>query len=105
MMVNKSSEQSKSLFYLHTTCCCRCYSVCCYAAVVAAAAVLLIPAAVRRRVPDGQSIAGSLNLIPVFTFPSLKRDVFLMVPLGSAVSHLRPRFAYIHLGNYGHARS
>ena len=50
-------------------------------------------------------VAGSLNLIPVFSFFSFKRDVFLMAPLGStAVSHLRPRFAYI-LGNYGHARS
>ena len=50
-------------------------------------------------------VAVSLNLIPVFYFSSFIRDLFLMVPLGSAaVSHLRPRFAYI-LGNYGHARS
>jgi len=48
--------------------------------------------------------AGSLNLIPVFLFPPFKRDVFLMAPLGSTVSLLRPRLAYI-LGNYGHARS
>ena len=49
-------------------------------------------------------VAGSLNLIPVFSFPSFKLDLFLMVLLGSTVSHLRPRFAYI-LGNYGYARS
>ena len=48
-------------------------------------------------------VAGSLNLIPVFSFPSFKRDIMLRVPLGSNVSHLQPRFAYI-LGNYGHAR-
>ena len=48
--------------------------------------------------------AGSLSLIAVFYF-SFKRDVFLMIPLGStALSHLRPRFAYI-LGNYEHSRS
>ena len=40
--------------------------------------------------------AGSLNLIPVFSFSSFKRDFIFDVPLGSTVSHLRSRFAYIH---------
>ena len=81
MMIEVSSEQSRSQFYMYTECCCRCYccSVCCYSA-VAAAAVLLIPAAVRHRVPDGKFVAGSLNLIPVFTFSSFKRDIFYGTP-------------------------
>ena len=49
-------------------------------------------------------VAGPLNLTPVFSFSSFKLDFFLMVPLGSTVSNLRPRFAPI-LGSYGHARS
>ena len=50
------------------------------------------------------SVAGSLNLITVLYFYSFKLDTF-DVPLGTiAVSHLRPRFAYI-LGKYGHAQS
>ena len=40
-------------------------------------------------------VAGSLNLTPVFYFSSFKRDLFFMVSLGSTVSHLRPRFAYL----------
>ena len=49
-------------------------------------------------------LAGSLNLILVFPFPSFKRDLIFMVPLGITVPHLRPPFASI-LGNYGHARN
>ena len=49
-------------------------------------------------------VAGPLNLIPVIYISAFKRNLFLMVPVGSAVSHLRPQFAYI-LGNYGHTRS
>ena len=51
-------------------------------------------------------VAGSLNLISVFSFSSFERGLLLMYPLavGSTVSHLRPRLAYI-LGNFGHARS
>ena len=60
----------------------RCYTAVFTAAAAAAAAAALLPAAVRRRVPDGQ-IAGSLNLIPVLSFSSFKRDSVLMVPLGS----------------------
>ena len=48
--------------------------------------------------------AGSLNLPPMLSFSSFKHDLFLMVSLGSTVSHFRPRFAYI-LGNCGHVRS
>ena len=49
-------------------------------------------------------IADSLELMPAFSVSSFKCDFFFMVPLGSTVPHLRPRFAYI-LGNFGHARS
>ena len=49
-------------------------------------------------------VARSLNLIPVLSFSSFKRDLLSMVPLGSTVSHLRFRFVYT-LGNYGYARS
>ena len=52
----------------------------------------------------GWFVAGSLNLMPVFYFSSFKQDLFLMVPLGSTVSHLWLRYAYI-LDNYGHVRS
>ena len=48
-------------------------------------------------------VAGSLNPILVFSFSSFERDLFLMSPLGSTVSHLRPRFAYI-LGKYGRSQ-
>ena len=41
-------------------------------------------------------VAGSLNLTPVFSSSSFKRFFFLMVSLGSTVSHLWPRFAYVH---------
>ena len=44
MMIEVSSEQSTSQYYMHTDCCCRCCSVCCYSAAVA----------VRHRVPDDQ---------------------------------------------------
>ena len=49
-------------------------------------------------------VADSLSLIAVFSSASFTRDFFLIVPLGSTLSHLRPPLAYI-LGNYGHARS
>ena len=48
--------------------------------------------------------AGSLNLIPVFSFSSFKSDIFFMCPLAVLCRILRPRFAGI-LGNCGHARS
>ena len=51
--------------------------------------MLLLPAAARHRAPDGHVIvcrmgkfdAGSLNLTPVYSFSSLKRNLFLMYPL------------------------
>ena len=94
-MIEVSSEQSRSQLYIHTERCCRCCSffVCSYTAVVAAAAaVLLLAAAVRRRVPDGQICCCFIESDPSDVF--LKRDLFFMVPLGSTVSHVRPRFAY-----------
>ena len=47
-------------------------------------------------------VAGSLNMTPIVSFRFIQ-TLFLMVPLRSTVSHLRPRFAYI-LGSYGHVR-
>ena len=59
--------------------------------------LLLLPAAIRHRAPDGQFAAGSsLNLIPVFSFSSFKRDLFLEAPLGSIVSHLFAASIYLH---------
>ena len=73
-------------------------------AIAAAAAALLLPAAVRHRVPDSQICCWFIESDPSVFFSSFKRDLLWMVPLGSAVSYLRPRFAYI-FGKYGHARS
>ena len=99
---------------MHTECCLRrrrrrCCSVCCYTAVVVVAAAVLcccflLPFVMVCRM--SKFGAGSLNLIPVFSFSSFKSDIHIFdLPLGStAVSHLRSRFAYI-LGNCGHARS
>ena len=61
-----------------------------------AVAVILLPAAVRHRVPDGQVGAGSLNLIPLFSFSSSYRDFVCTPWQHHFVSHLRSRFAFIH---------
>ena len=61
-------------------------------------------AAVRDHVRTTKFVAGSLNVIPVFYLSSFEHDFFFRVPLGSNLSHFRPRFANI-LGIYGHARS
>ena len=75
---------------------------------VVGAAVLLLPAAVRHRVPDGQICCWFIESDPGVLFllfqSSFKRDLYMIVTLGSTVSHLRPRCSYI-LGKYGHARS
>ena len=48
--------------------------------------------------------AGSLNMIPAFSFSWFKQVLVLMITLGStAVSHFRPRYA-CNLGDYGHMR-
>ena len=62
---------------------------------------LLLLFIVCRMVKSG---AGSLNLIPVFSLSFIQTRFIFDVALGStAVSHVRPRLAYI-LGNCGHAR-
>ena len=54
--------------------------------------LLLFAAAVGHRVPDGKiCCCGSLHLIPVFSFSSLKHDLFTMHPL-AVLSHLQRRF-------------
>ena len=67
----------------------------CYTAVVgatAAACSLLFVIVCR----VAKVVAGSFNLIPMFSFSSFERDLFLMVTLGSsAVSQVRLRFAYL----------
>ena len=89
MMIEVSSEQSRSQFYMQTW-----YIESSAAAAAAAAAVcvailllllqqqcccfLLLFVIVCRMT---FSFAASLNLIPVFSFPSFKRDLFLMYPL------------------------
>ena len=62
------------------------YCCCCYFLLL-----LLLFVIVYRMAKFG---AGSLKLIPVFACSSFKRDLFLVVPLGSTASRLRPRFAY-----------
>ena len=89
--------------YLHTECCC-CRCCCCGVAILLLQqqcwCFLLLFVIVCRM---AKFVADLLNLIPVFSFSSFKRDLFLLYPL-AVLSRLRPRFAYI-LGNYGHERS
>ena len=73
--------------------------LCCYPA-VAAAAVLLLAAAVRYRVPDGKNCCWFIESDPSAFFLSIQTRFIFDVPLGSTVSYLRPRFAYI-LGSHG----
>ena len=79
---------------MHTECRCRCCCCC-----------LLLFVIVYRM---AKLFVGSLNLVPVFSFSSLKHGLLLMYFL-AVLSHLRPRFAYITthyiLGNDGHALS
>ena len=62
MIIDVLFEQSRSQFYMHTGCCC----------------FLLLFVIVCRMT---KFLTGSLNLIPVFSFSSFKRDLFLMCPL------------------------
>ena len=82
-MIEVSSKQSRSHFYvcMHTECCCRCCccSVSCYIA-VAAAAVLLFPAAVRHRVPDGQIWCWFVESDPSVLFFFIQTRFFLCTP-------------------------
>ena len=49
--------------------------------------------------------ADSLNLIPVFSFSSFKRDLFFMYPLAVLRRIYGLDFPSYILGNCGHARS
>ena len=71
---------------------------CCTAAViVAAAAVLLLPAAVTHRVPDDQICCCFIESDPSVLFLFIQtRFSFDVVPLGSTLSHLRPRFCLLY---------
>ena len=59
---------------------------------------------VRHLVPGCQICRWFIESSPSVFFLFIQTRCIFYVPLGSTVSHLRPRFAYI-LGNYGHARS
>ena len=114
-MIEVSSEQSISQYYMYTECCCRCRCCCCcWCCCSVCVPILLLQlqqqcccfllrfVIVCRM---AKIVAGPLNLLPMLSFSSFKRDLFLMYEYPLAVlSHLRPRFAYM-LGNYGHARS
>ena len=82
-MIEVSSEQSISQFCMDTECCCRCcccsvmlYCCCCCNSSAASSCCLF---AILCRV--AKFVAGSLNLVPVFSSSSFKRDVFFMYPL------------------------
>ena len=99
-MIEVSSEQSRSQFYMLTECCCRCCccccSLCCYTAVVAAATVLVLPAAVRHRVPEGQVCCCFIESDPSVLFLFIQTRFIFYIPLGSTVVftasiYLRPR--------------
>ena len=114
MVIEVSSEQSNSVLYV----CIRSATTVAVAAAAAAAAAALCVALLPLLLQKQQCccflllfvivclmamfVAGTLNLIPVFSF-SIKRDFFLMCSL-AVLSHLRLRFAYV-LGNYRHAQS
>ena len=94
------------LLYVTTTVLLRVTSCCC------STRAAVLPAAVRQHMPDGQMVAGLLNLIYLlntleYCFLSLHSNatyILLYVPLGHIVAHSRSRWANI-FGNCGHARS
>ena len=61
---------------------------------------VLPPAAVRHRVPDGRIRCWFIESDCSVSFLLIQTRFFFMVPLGSTVWRLQPRFAYI-LGIYG----
>ena len=110
-MIEMSAEKLRSQFYKHM-------AQKAAAAAAAAAAVLCVAILLLLLLQEqcccfpllfvtvcriAKFVAGPLNLTPVFSFSSFKRDFFLMVPVGSTVSNWRPRVSPI-LGSYGHAR-
>lgn len=75
MITELSPEQPRGQFLLHRACLCRCCSssVCCSTAVVDAVNVIVCRTAT--------FVAGSLNLMPVLSSSSSKRDILLIFPL------------------------
>ena len=51
------------------------------AAAASADRCFLLPAAACHRLPDRQFGAGLLNVIPLFSFSSFKRDIFISHPV------------------------
>ena len=71
---------------------------------VPAAAVLLLAAAGRHRVPEGKICSWFMQSDLSVFFHFVQMRFLFGITLGSTLSNLRPRLAYI-LVNYGHARS
>ena len=71
MMIEVSSEQSRSQFYMRTECCNHCAAA---AALLLCCCLLLLFAIVCRM---AKCVAGLLNLVPAFYFSSFNRDLFL----------------------------
>ena len=89
MMIEVSSEQSGSQFYMHTECCCRCCCCCCCSVLLycycccrsSAAASCCCSSSCAGR---SKFVAGSSSLMPVFSFHS-NAIFFFDVPLLSAL--------------------
>ena len=85
MMIEVSSEQSRSQFYMHKESAAAA-AVCCYTAVIAAATVLLLPDTLRHRVPDRQICCWFIESDPSVVFLFIQTRFTSDVPLGSTVA-------------------
>ena len=96
-----TTQEYGMFLYIRATyfCCCSELLSCCRCSCSAAACCCC-------HVPDGQVCCWLIESDPsVFLLLVQTRFIIdVLVPLGSDVSYLRPRFADT-LGNYGHARS
>ena len=84
-MIEVSSEQSRSQFYMHKESAAAA-AVCCYTAVIAAATVLLLPDTLRHRVPDRQICCWFIESDPSVVFLFIQTRFTSDVPLGSTVA-------------------
>ena len=90
-MIEVSSEQSRSQFYIYIYAAALCVAILLLLLQQQCCCFLLLVVIVCQMAKFGD---GSLNLIPVFV--SLHSNAtYFYVRLGSTVSHLRSRFAYI----------
>ena len=94
----------------YTVRCCKTYEYVFVYTCLLLLQLLLLDATVRHRVLDGKNCSrGSMHLIPVFFFSSLKPDIFSMCPLAVLLHFPRRFFLPIlhifHTRYCGHARS